>query len=89
MRHGTITIWLTSGGLAALALGLAGAQGASKAEKTPEALKAEIEALRPAKLAWREIAWRNCPLAALKEARAKNRPVLTWVFLGNPTDERC
>jgi hypothetical protein len=56
---------------------------------TPAAMQAEIEALKPKKLAWREIAWRNCPLEALKEAREKRKPVIAWVFLGNPADERC
>ena len=45
--------------------------------------------MKPAKHPWRAIAWKNCPLEALKEARAKKRPVLVWVFLGNPADERC
>jgi hypothetical protein len=75
--------------LAAVGLGAARAQGPAKTEKTPEAVRTEIEGLKPAKLAWREIAWKNCPLEALKEAREKQRPVLTWVFLGNPTEERC
>jgi hypothetical protein len=57
--------------------------------KTPAAVQAEIAALKPKKLAWREIAWRNCPLEALKEAREKRKPVIAWVFLGNPADERC
>ena len=56
---------------------------------TPEALRKEVEALRPDRHAWREIAWKTCPLEALKEARDKNKPVIAWVFLGLPTDERC
>jgi hypothetical protein len=56
---------------------------------TPEALKAEIEASRPARHAWRAIAWKTCPLEALKESRQQKKPVLAWVFLGIPTDERC
>lgn len=85
--------WLTGGALAVFAVGIAWAQGNTKTAKPPEmtleALKAEVEALKPEKLAWSQIAWKNCPLEALKDAREKNRPVLTWVFLGNPTDERC
>jgi hypothetical protein len=79
--------------LAAGSLGLGAAlrpaPGAPADRKTVAALQAEVEALRPAKLAWREIAWKNCPLEALKEARERRRPVLAWVFLGHPADERC
>jgi hypothetical protein len=62
---------------------------AASAPESPDALQAEIAALKPAKHPWREIAWKSCPLEALKEARQKGRPVLTWVFLGSPVDERC
>jgi hypothetical protein len=43
--------------------GLAWAQPSPVAEKklaTPEALEAEIEALKATKVAWREIAWKSC-----------------------------
>jgi len=79
-------------GLAALLAGIAWAQeSTSPANKaaTPEALKADIEALKPARHVWREIAWKTCPLEALKEAREQKKPVIVWVFLGLPTDERC
>ena len=57
---------------------------------TPEALKAEIEALKAAKVAWREIAWKSCLLEGLKEAREKKKPVLLWVFIDRPIDDaRC
>jgi hypothetical protein len=56
---------------------------------TPEALKAEIEGLKPARHLWRAIDWKTCPLEALKAAREQNKPVIAWVFLGIPTDERC
>ncbi len=79
--------------LAAIALAVTmGAGGVGSAVQRPpsfEALRAEIEALRPANHPWRAIAWKACPLAALTEAREKNRPVLAWVFLGSPIDERC
>ena len=29
------------------------------------------------------------PLEALKESREQKKPVIIWVFLGNPKDERC
>jgi hypothetical protein len=62
----------------------------AKQSATPEALKAEIEALKPAKVAWREIVWHSCLLEGLKEARAKGKPVLLWVFIDRPADDcRC
>ena len=57
---------------------------------TPDALKAEIAALKSSKVAWREIAWKSCLLEGLKESRAKNMPVLLWVFIDRPIDDaRC
>jgi hypothetical protein len=83
---------LGAGSVAMLFASIAFSQGLAQPVKdltTPEALKTEIEALRPAKHVWREIQWMTCPLKALKESRAQNKPVITWVFLGIPTDERC
>jgi hypothetical protein len=57
---------------------------------TPEGLLKEIDALKPAKVAWREIAWKSCLLEGLTESRAKSKPVLLWVFIDRPTDDaRC
>ena len=57
---------------------------------TAEALKAEIEALKATKVAWREIAWKSCLLEGLKESRDKKKPVLLWVFIDRPMDDaRC
>jgi hypothetical protein len=73
--------------------GLVWAQASSVAEKkpaTPEALSAEIEALKAAKVGWREIAWKTCLLEGLKESRATNKPVLLWIFIDRPVDDaRC
>ncbi len=64
--------------------------GAEKRTKTPEALQAEIEALKARNVAWRQIAWKSCLLEGLKESRAKNKPVLLWVFIDRPIDDaRC
>ena len=52
---------------------------AVKKPATPEALKAGIEALKPAQLAWREIQWKTCLLEAFAESRAKKKPVFLWV----------
>ena len=72
--------------------GIAGAQQTPKPApraKTLEALQAEIEALKPADHVWRAIPWKTCPLEALKASREQKKPILAWVFLGVPTDERC
>jgi len=61
----------------------------TKRATTPEALKAEIEALKPVNHVWRAISWKTCPLDALREARERKQPVIAWVFLGIPSDERC
>ncbi len=57
---------------------------------SPEALQAEIEALKPAQLAWRGIPWKTCLLEGLKESRDKKKPVLLWVVgPGEALDGRC
>ena len=62
----------------------------TKQPQTPEALKAEIESLGATKVAWREIAWKSCLIEGLAESRAKNKPVLLWVFIDRPIDDaRC
>jgi hypothetical protein len=76
-----------------LVAGIAWAQDerpAKTASLTPDALKAEIEALKSSKVAWREIAWKSCLLEGLKESRASNKPALLWVFIDRPIDDaRC
>jgi len=74
------------------AVGIAWGQDARSAKKAPtlETLKADIDVLKAAKVAWREIAWKSCLLEGLKEARAKNKPALLWVFIDRPIDDaRC
>jgi hypothetical protein len=57
---------------------------------TPAALKAEIEALKSSKVAWRALAWKSCLLEGLKESRVKKKPALLWVFIDRPIDDaRC
>ena len=79
--------------LALLLAGLAPAQQpptTAKEPVSPEALKTTIETLKVARVAWREIAWKSCLLEGLKESRAKNKPVLLWVFIDRPIDDaRC
>ncbi len=64
------------------------APGPGKAAKTPKTLKAEIEALKADKVVWREIQWKSCLLEGLKESREKNKPMLLWVFIDRPADDR-
>jgi hypothetical protein len=81
------------GSVALLFASIAGAQeGTSPARRvpTPDSLKADIEALKAAKVAWRGIAWKSCLLEGLRESRARNKPALLWVFIDRPTDDaRC
>ena len=81
------------GSMALLCAGIAlGQQPPGRVQQPPtiEALKAQIEALKPARVAWREIAWKSCLLEGLQESRAKGKPVLLWVFIDRPTDDaRC
>ncbi|HEV3260846.1 MAG TPA: hypothetical protein VG013_28600 [Gemmataceae bacterium] len=63
---------------------------AKPASISADALKAEIDALKSSRVAWREIAWKSCLLEGLKESRAKNKPALLWVFIDRPIDDaRC
>ena len=81
------------GSVALLFAGIAWAQEATRQSQkapTPNALQAEIEALKAPRVAWREIAWKSCLLEGLKESRAKNKPALLWVFIDRPIDDaRC
>jgi hypothetical protein len=62
----------------------------SRKPATPEALAAEIEALKAPRVAWREIDWKSCLIEGLKESREKNKPALLWVFIDRPIDDaRC
>ena len=64
--------------------------GVAKIEKSPDALKAEIDGLKADKVAWRQIPWKTCLLEGLKESREKNKPVILWIFIDRPVDdERC
>lgn len=81
------------GGVALLFASVARTQEPTTPEKkttTADALKAEIEALKVPKVAWREIAWKSCLIDGLKESREKKKPVLLWVFIDRPIDDaRC
>ena len=87
------TVLLVGAGLMVAALVGARAEEPAKPAKnttTLQALRAEIEALKAAKVAWREIAWKSCLLEGLKESREQKKPVLLWVFIDRPIDDaRC
>jgi hypothetical protein len=75
-----------------LAAGLAGAQASPVPDQepaTPDALRAEIEALREARVAWRTVEWRTCLLGALQESAREKKPVFLWVLGGAPANGRC
>jgi hypothetical protein len=60
------------------------------AQDPADSLKAEIDALKAPKVAWREIAWKSCLFDGLRESREKSKPVLLWVFIDRPVDDaRC
>ncbi len=56
----------------------------------PERLRSEIEALKPASVAWRAIEWKSCLLDGLEESRETGKPLLLWIFIDRPADDgRC
>ena len=55
-----------------------------------ETLRKEIEALRaPKDHIWRAVKWKTCLLDGLRESSRAKKPVLLWVFIHNPSVERC
>jgi hypothetical protein len=55
-----------------------------------DSLKAEVAAMKPARIPWRQIAWKSCLLDGLKASRAQHKPMLLWVFIDRPVDDqRC
>lgn len=54
-----------------------------------DAIEREVRAMRPEKSVWREIEWDTCLLEGLARSREQGKPVLLWVFLHNPNEERC
>jgi hypothetical protein len=88
LLRGAMTVVVCS----AFSAGLSWPQASPVSDKepaTPDILKAEIEALRDAKVAWRKVEWRTCLLDALNEAVREKKPVFLWVLGGAPADGRC
>jgi hypothetical protein len=58
--------------------------------RSPEQIRAAVEALWKQDVAWREIAWRTCLIDGLRESRRAGKPLMLWVFIDRPIDdERC
>ena len=84
-----MTAILCVGALFAAVVGAQEPRASAKKTLTPEALKAEVETLRDANVAWRKVEWRTCLLGALNEAAREKKPVFLWVLGGAPADGRC
>lgn len=75
-----------------LTAALAGAQtspGSDPQATSPEALRAQIEALREPDIVWRKVHWRTCLIEALAESARDKKPVFLWVLGGSPDNGRC
>ena len=58
--------------------------------RSTKQLEAEIASMKVDEVAWRKIAWRTCLLDALRESHNENKPLLLWVFIDRPVDDkRC
>ena len=57
--------------------------------KNPEALRAEVQSLiDTSDVPWRQITWESCLLEGLKRSREARKPLLLWVFIDRPADDR-
>ena len=55
-----------------------------------EALKSEIASMRVEDVVWRKIHWKTCLLDGLKTSREQKKPLILWVFIDRPVDDkRC
>lgn len=61
---------------------------AVSAGQSPDELRREIESLRDESVAWRDIDWQTCLLTGLQRSSEQAKPVLLWVFIDRPTDDR-
>lgn len=53
-------------------------------------LKAQVAEMRVEEVAWRKIAWKTCLLDGLNASRNEKKPVILWVFIDRPVDDkRC
>ncbi len=60
------------------------------AMENAEELKTEIAAMRVDDVAWRQIAWKTCLVDGIRASREQQKPILLWVFIDRPVDDkRC
>lgn len=58
--------------------------------KSGAEVRAEIAALQEKKPDWREIQWETSLVRGLKRSQQENKPVMLWVFIDRPVDDkRC
>lgn len=58
--------------------------------KSMEELESEVAALRVEDVAWRKIEWKTCLLQGLKASQVEKKPIILWVFIDRPVDDkRC
>lgn len=56
----------------------------------PAALRREVETMRVQDVAWRKIEWKTCLLDGIRASREQNKPMILWVFIDRPVDDkRC
>mgnify|MGYP006089435817 CR=1 FL=1 len=55
-----------------------------------KALKEKIKAMRVQDVAWRKINWKTCLLDGIRASRKQNKPMILWIFIDLPVDDkRC
>lgn len=53
-------------------------------------LKSQITEMRVEEVAWRKIKWKTCLIDGLHASRKEKKPVILWVFIDRPVDDkRC
>lgn len=70
----------------------AGAENLGESDQNPsyKELKKEWQDMRLPNVAWRNIEWKTCLLEALRASRKKNKPLILWIFIDLPIDDkRC
>ena len=57
---------------------------------SPDELNSMIDAFRAPDVAWRKIPWKTCLLEGVQESRQQKKPIILWVFIDLPIDDkRC
>ena len=53
-------------------------------------LKLQIAEMQVEEVAWRKIKWKTCLIDGLNASREQKKPVILWVFIDRPIDDkRC